>query len=88
MTDLDVQKDALDAAQSRLTAGATPVITSCLSFAGAGSTSVEAALGEAESLLTQILSALAQTAMNSAADAASVASTFTASDEKLAQAAR
>ena len=88
MTDLDVQNDALDAAQARLTAGATPVITSCLSFAGAGSASVEAALGEAESLLTQILSALAQTAMNSAADAASVASTFTASDEKLAQAAR
>ena len=88
MTDLDVQKDALDAAQARLTAGATPVITSCLSFAGAGSASVEAALGEAESLLTQILSALAQTATHTAADAASVASTFTASDEKLAQAAR
>ena len=88
MTDLDVQKDALDAAQARLTAGAAPVITSCLSFAGAGSPSVEAALSEAEALLTQILSALAQTATNSAADAASVASTFTASDEALAQAAR
>ena len=88
MSDLDVQKDALDTAQARLTAGAAPVITSCLSFAGTGSPSVEGALGEAESLLTPILSALAQTATNSAADTASVASTFTASDETLAQAAR
>lgn len=88
MTDLDVQKEALDTAQAQLTAAATPVLTSCLSFGGTGSSSVEGALGEAESLLTQILSALAQTATNSAADAASVASTFTASDEALAQAAR
>lgn len=85
MTDLDVQKEALDAARARLTAGAAPIVTSCLSFGGTGSSAVEGALGEAESLLTQILSALAQTATNSATDAASVASTFTANDEALAQ---
>ena len=88
MTDLDVQRDALDAAKARLTAAGAPVITSCLSFAGAGSAAVESALGEAEALLTQVLSALGQTAANSAADAASMASTWTASDDTLAQAAR
>ncbi len=88
MSDLDVQREALDAAQAQLTSGASPVITSCLAFGGVGSPSVETALGEAESLLTQILSALGQTASNSAADAAAVAATFTASDDALAQAAR
>lgn len=88
MTDLDVRGEALTAAQSRMTAAASPVITSCLAFGGTGSSSVEAALGEAESLLTQILSALGQTSANVAADTGAVASTFTASDETLAQAAR
>jgi hypothetical protein len=88
MTDLDVQGDALSSAQAWLTSAGAPVVTSCLSFRGAGSDAVEAALGEAESLLTQILSALGQTASNSASDAAAVAGTFTASDDALAQAAR
>ncbi|MBP3977382.1 hypothetical protein [Microbacterium sp. BLY] len=88
MTDLDVQRDALDAAKARLTAAGAPVITSCLSFGGIGSPAVESALGEAEALVTQILTALGQTAANSAADAAGVASTWTASDDALAEAAR
>lgn len=88
MTDLDVQRDALDAAKARLTAAGAPVITSCLSFGGIGSPAVESALGEAEALVTQILTALGQTAANSAAAAAGVASTWTASDDALAEAAR
>lgn len=88
MTDLDVQGETLEAARARLTAAGAPVVTSCLSFAGTGSPTVEAALGEIESLVSQALSALAQTAANSASDAAAAASTFTASDDTLAQAVR
>lgn len=85
MTDLDVQQDALDAAKLRLQSAASPVATSCLSFDGTGSPAVSGALAETESLLSQVLTALASTATKGATDAASIASTFTAADKSLAK---
>ena len=87
MPDLRVTDAEIDATAARLREAARPIADSyCFDPAVTGSEVVAAALGEADTMLVRIFSALSAASGDAAADAAAIAAALSEADERLAAA--
>lgn len=85
MSDLKVDEEHLRAAVTQLNSASTPVAGACDATDACGSTTVQAALGEVETIVRGALAALVDLATRASADVSTAAQVFDDADTSLAQ---